>query len=315
MTVWWPFQFMSRCCLTTPSIFPTYFFKDSGFKNIPIAPLTLLWSSPLNSVKLLSPNILLIGWGCWFARITPSLVNMNLFAAAPLRRTVGVPKRLSLDTAPYFWILLWSHFSPVFFLRACKKLKLWPMMGMPREPGGSFWDTPLLSLRKSMMKIGRRKINRRLKIDIAVLLMAEGHERQKVVKLLQSKNVYLLWYPLCFRFESDHFLIWCIMFMLVSSFYLFIFLLLFLLSITCLFCLLLYYMYVCVHFLVWYIMFMLVSSFYLFIYLLLFLLSITCLFCLIYIYIYITFTFLLLIWLYRLLVMVGNIFISNKNVF
>ena len=58
-------------------------------------------------------------------------------------------------------------------------------------------------------------------------------ETQKVVKLLQSKNVYLFWYPLCFRFESDHFLIWCIM------------LVLFLLSITYLFCLLLYpiYMY------------------------------------------------------------------------
>ena len=58
-------------------------------------------------------------------------------------------------------------------------------------------------------------------------------ETQKVVKLLQSKNVYLFWYPLCFRFESDHFLIWCIM------------LVLFLLSFTYLFCLLLYpiYMY------------------------------------------------------------------------
>jgi len=84
-----------------------------------------------------------------------SLVNTNLFASFPYMKTVGLPKRVSIDIEPYFCILSRSHFSAVLVLIALRSCRLWPIMGIPSEPGGSFLDDFLPLIRR---KMGKRTI-------------------------------------------------------------------------------------------------------------------------------------------------------------
>lgn len=148
-----PCQCISRCFLT-PSIFPTYCFNDSGLKNDTIAPLTRLWSSGLSSNIFCSPKILREDWFCWLESLSV-LVNTNLFAACPEIKTFGLPKRLSFDIGPYFVILCWSHFSAVLARLAPRRLRLWPIKGIPSEPGGSLFDDLLPFVRRKKMGMSR----------------------------------------------------------------------------------------------------------------------------------------------------------------
>ncbi|KAI6687489.1 hypothetical protein NL676_024317 [Syzygium grande] len=82
--------------------------------------------------------------------------------------TVGLPKRVSFEIGPYFPTLSWSHFSPVFVLMARSRSMLWPTMGIPNDPGGSFLDDPLLLLQLNRKRTGRRKRRRVIKTFIVV---------------------------------------------------------------------------------------------------------------------------------------------------
>lgn len=76
--------------------------------------------------------------------------------------TVGLPKRLNFDMGPYFLILCSSHFSAVFDLMAPRRPRLWPIMGMPSEPGGSLFDDLLLVRRRKAGRRKRKKMNNAL---------------------------------------------------------------------------------------------------------------------------------------------------------
>ena len=156
-----PCQCISRCFLT-PSIFPTYYFNDSDFKNDTIAPLTRLWSSPLNSNMFRSPKILRGDCVWWLESALLSLVNTNLFAAGPEIKTVGLPKRLSFDIGPYFLILCSGHFSAVLARMALRRPRLWPIKGIPSKPGGSLFDDLLPFLRRKKMGMRNREIARKI---------------------------------------------------------------------------------------------------------------------------------------------------------
>ena len=82
-------------------------------------------------------------------------MNTNLFAACPEIKTVGLPKRLSFDIGPYFVILCWSHFSAVLARLAPRRLRLWPIKGIPSEPGGSLFDDLLPFVRRKKMGMSR----------------------------------------------------------------------------------------------------------------------------------------------------------------
>ncbi|POO00377.1 hypothetical protein TorRG33x02_037900 [Trema orientale] len=98
-----------------------------------------------------------------------SPANMNLLAAGPWRKTVGLPKRVSFEIGPYLLILSSSHFSAVLALIALRKLRLWPIIGIPSEPGGSFFvDLLLLIKRRNMGIRSMREVNRLLMVCVCV---------------------------------------------------------------------------------------------------------------------------------------------------
>jgi hypothetical protein len=66
------------------------------------------------------------------------LKNMNLLAAGPARRTVGMLKSDSFETGPYLWTRSRIHRSVVFPRIARMMLTVWPITGRPKEPGGKF---------------------------------------------------------------------------------------------------------------------------------------------------------------------------------
>lgn len=103
-----------------------------------MAPLTRLWSSPCSWGKLLFPSILCTDRGCSLLRVSASLQKIIFCAAGPLSSTVVLPKRRSLETGPYLFTRCCTHISPVLVRMARSSCRLWPMKGMPREPGGSF---------------------------------------------------------------------------------------------------------------------------------------------------------------------------------
>lgn len=149
------------CCLPS-SIFSTYCFNDSGFKNDTSAPLTRLWSSPLNSNMFHSPKILREDCVWRLETVLLSLVNTNLFAACPERKTVGLPKRLSFDIGSYFVILCSSHFSAVLARMALRRPRLWPIKGIPSEPGGNLFDDLLPFVRRKKMGMRNREMARKI---------------------------------------------------------------------------------------------------------------------------------------------------------
>lgn len=71
-------------------------------------------------------------------------------------KTVGLPKRLTFDMGPYFIILSSSHFSAVLALIARRRIRLWPIIGSPSEPGGNLFDD--LLLRRKKMEIEKTKM-------------------------------------------------------------------------------------------------------------------------------------------------------------
>lgn len=111
------------------------------------------------------PIILHMLCGCWRASESV-LEKMNLFAAGPVRKTVGLPKRVSLDMGPNFLILLLIHCSPVFVRMAQRRPRLWPMIGIPRDPGGSLFDGFLVLVRRWMVM--RRNARRRASSSEAI---------------------------------------------------------------------------------------------------------------------------------------------------
>lgn len=55
-------------------------------------------------------------------------------------KTVGFPKRLSLETGPYFLSLSSDHASAILARIALRRPRLWPTKGSPSDPGGSSSD-------------------------------------------------------------------------------------------------------------------------------------------------------------------------------
>lgn len=74
--------------------------------------------------------------------------------------TVGFPKRDNFDMGPYFIILCCNHCSAVLALIARRRLRLWPIMGIPSEPGGSLFDDLLLVRRRKIGRTKKKMVNR-----------------------------------------------------------------------------------------------------------------------------------------------------------
>ena len=72
-------------------------------------------------------------------------------------KTVGLPNRLSFDIGPYFIILSSSHFSAVLARIARRRPRLWPMIGIPSEPGATLFDDSVLLISRSRTGIRKRK--------------------------------------------------------------------------------------------------------------------------------------------------------------
>ncbi|SPT19772.1 unnamed protein product [Triticum aestivum] len=149
VTVARPAQFSSRWRRTSPSILPTYALSMSGRRNSSRAPRTRRWSAPWRSRMLFSPSIRCTDRGC---RVESApLKNRNLLAAGPASRTVGLPKRDSLDTGPYLSIRSCIHRLPPSPRMARRRPRLWPITGRPREPGGRLPGCVLLALARRWM--------------------------------------------------------------------------------------------------------------------------------------------------------------------
>lgn len=122
------------------------------------------------------------------------LVKMNLLAAGPYMNTVGLPNRFSFDMGPYLLTLSWIHCSAVFARIARRRSKLWPIMGIPIEPGGTVvvdeeYVVFLVLLRK--IRIGMRKTRaakRILSIVIMLGLLVWNLRRMMVLALLLKEE-------------------------------------------------------------------------------------------------------------------------------
>lgn len=76
--------------------------------------------------------------------------------------TVCLPKRISFDIGPYFLILASSHFSAVLARMARRRPMLWPIKGIPSDPGGNLFDDLLPHDRRRKMGVRKRKIARKI---------------------------------------------------------------------------------------------------------------------------------------------------------
>uniref|UniRef100_A0A2P2PSX4 Uncharacterized protein n=1 Tax=Rhizophora mucronata TaxID=61149 RepID=A0A2P2PSX4_RHIMU len=70
--------------------------------------------------------------------------------------TVLYPTKLSFEIGPYFFILFFNHSSAVFLRMALWRANVWPIMGKPKDPGGSFLGFSFL-FRRTSRTSGRRK--------------------------------------------------------------------------------------------------------------------------------------------------------------
>lgn len=86
---------------------------------------------------------------------------------------------------PYFWTLFWSHCSAVLARMARRRLKLWPIMGIPSDPGGVRLDDDDLGVLVLVMRMSgmmRRRIRRRkvvmrmfiVVVDFEILVLERG---------------------------------------------------------------------------------------------------------------------------------------------
>ncbi|GMP65379.1 hypothetical protein CsSME_00026199 [Camellia sinensis var. sinensis] len=100
--------------------------------------------------------------GCLLVSNGPVITSeYHLFAACPEMKTVGLPNRLSFEIGPYFLTLSSSHCLAVLAFITWRRVRLWPMMGSPRDPGGSFCDDLVFFTRRK--KMGMRNSRRRVR--------------------------------------------------------------------------------------------------------------------------------------------------------
>lgn len=94
-------------------------------------------------------------------------------------KTVGLPKRLSFETGPYFSILCCSHFSAVLARMARRRPRLWPIMGSPNEPGGTLFGDLFLLAKRSKMGMRRRKTVKKRVFMICEMLCLWSDEEEE----------------------------------------------------------------------------------------------------------------------------------------